>query len=236
MAAWWLGDQAKTFSARERAYRAYRASGDAVGAARMAQWVASDNLDFRGDFDVAAVWARRGLELLADHGPCAEEGYLTLTQADIALQGASDPETAQGHARHALDLARRSTTSVSRSSRSPFWAAHSSPPATPRRGCATSTSQPPSASVRGSPSPAPPAGLCATRSPRAHASATSSVRRGGAAHSTRGARCGRRGTSSASAEWRMEMCWSPAVNGVPRRTNCTARCRISPPPALLPPR
>jgi ATP/maltotriose-dependent transcriptional regulator MalT len=106
MAAWWLGDQATTFSARERAYRAYRAANDAVGAARMAQWVASDNLDFRGDFDVAAVWARRGLELLADHGPCSEEGYLTLTQADIALQGASDPETAQRHARHALDLAR----------------------------------------------------------------------------------------------------------------------------------
>jgi tetratricopeptide (TPR) repeat protein len=48
-AAWWQGDQEETLAARERAYRAYREAGDVCGAARMAMWLASDHLDFRGD-------------------------------------------------------------------------------------------------------------------------------------------------------------------------------------------
>src|SRR5918998_3577699 len=76
-AAWWQGDQDTTLSARERAYRAYRGTGDVCGAARMAMWLASDHLKFRGDDAVASAWLRRGRALLSDHGPCAEEGYIT---------------------------------------------------------------------------------------------------------------------------------------------------------------
>src|SRR5699024_3931654 len=39
-AAWWLGDEAATFAARERAFRAYREGGDVEGAATMAMWIA----------------------------------------------------------------------------------------------------------------------------------------------------------------------------------------------------
>jgi hypothetical protein len=42
-AGWWLHDGVLTIRAREAAYRAYRAAGDAVGAARAAAWVASDH-------------------------------------------------------------------------------------------------------------------------------------------------------------------------------------------------
>jgi hypothetical protein len=55
-AAWWQGDQDTTLSARERAYRAYREADDVCGAARMAMWLASDHLDFRGDDAVASAW------------------------------------------------------------------------------------------------------------------------------------------------------------------------------------
>src|SRR5918992_1571402 len=65
-AAWWQGDQEATLAARERAYRAYREVGDVGGAARMAMWVASDHLDFRGDDVVASAWLRRGRALLRD--------------------------------------------------------------------------------------------------------------------------------------------------------------------------
>src|SRR5215218_4001513 len=105
-AAWWLGDQEATFSARERAFRAYRRDGDSCAAARMAMWVASDHLDFRGDDAVASAWLRRGRALLDDHEPCAEEGYITLLEADIALLAWSDPATAERLARDALELAR----------------------------------------------------------------------------------------------------------------------------------
>jgi hypothetical protein len=59
-AAWWQGDQITTLSARERAYRANREADDMCGAARMAMWLASDHLDFRGDDAVASAWLARG--------------------------------------------------------------------------------------------------------------------------------------------------------------------------------
>ena len=55
-AAWWLDDGEAVFDARERAYRLYRDAGDVASAARMATWLASDQLDFHGAF---AVGARR---------------------------------------------------------------------------------------------------------------------------------------------------------------------------------
>lgn len=105
-AAWWLGDQAETVAARERAYRAYRDAGDKRGAARMAMWLASDHLDFRGDDAVADAWLRRGQSILRDQKPCSELGYLTVLDADIALLAKSDPTAAERLAREALELAR----------------------------------------------------------------------------------------------------------------------------------
>ena len=57
-AGYWLSDESLTFDARERAYRAYRAEGDAGGAGRVAAWLASDHLEFRGDDAVARGLAR----------------------------------------------------------------------------------------------------------------------------------------------------------------------------------
>src|SRR5919106_884175 len=105
-AAWWQGDQEATLAARERAYRAYREAGDVCGAARMAMWLASDHLDFRGDDAVASAWLRRGRALLRDQESCAELGYIMLLDADIALLAKSDPPTAERLAREALELAR----------------------------------------------------------------------------------------------------------------------------------
>lgn len=105
-AAWWLGNEDATLTARERAYRAYSEAGDACGAARMAMWLASDHLDFRGDDAVASAWLTRGRALLRDREPCSELGYITLLDADIALLAKSDPSTAERLAREALELAR----------------------------------------------------------------------------------------------------------------------------------
>ena len=106
-AAWWLGDQEATMEARERAYRGYRRAGDACGAARMAMWLGSDHLDFRGDDAVAAAWVQRGRALVAEHAPCAEQGYIELLAADIALLAQGDPGTAARIAEQALELGRR---------------------------------------------------------------------------------------------------------------------------------
>jgi ATP/maltotriose-dependent transcriptional regulator MalT len=105
-AAWWLGDQDATMAARERAYRAYRDADDPCGAARMAMWLGSDHLDFRGDDAVAAAWLRRGRAHLAGHDPCAEEGWIMLLESDLALLARADPMAAERGAREALELAR----------------------------------------------------------------------------------------------------------------------------------
>jgi ATP/maltotriose-dependent transcriptional regulator MalT len=105
-AAWWQGDQEPTLEARERAYRAYRRAGDAYGAARMAMWLASDHLDFRGDDAVASAWLRRGWDLVGDREPSAEQGNLLVMEADIALLAHADPTTAEGVARQALEVGR----------------------------------------------------------------------------------------------------------------------------------
>lgn len=105
-AAWWQGDQDATFSARELAYRRYRQSGDARGAARMAMWLASDHLDFRGDDAVCAAWLRRGRAALEGHPPCTELGFILLLEADVALLAEDDPRKAERVATAALDLAR----------------------------------------------------------------------------------------------------------------------------------
>lgn len=70
-AAWWLDDAEAVFRARERAYRLYRQKGDSAAAARMATWLAADELDFHGAAAVAGGWLRRAHRLLdpLDPGP-----------------------------------------------------------------------------------------------------------------------------------------------------------------------
>src|ERR671919_686128 len=93
-AAWWLDDADTVFDARERAYRLYRRRGEAASAARMATWLAADQLDFRGAVAVASGWLRRAGRLLEslepgpDHGWLAfHEGYIAHLSGDTAKAG-----------------------------------------------------------------------------------------------------------------------------------------------------
>ncbi len=105
-AAWWLDDAETVFAARERAYRLYREQGDAADAARMATWLAADELDFRGGAAAASGWLRRAHRLLdpleagPDHGWLAfHEGYVSHRQGDTVR--------ARELAAFAADLGRR---------------------------------------------------------------------------------------------------------------------------------
>lgn len=105
-AAWWLGDQELTLTARDRAYRGYLEAREVCPAARMAMWLASDHLDFRGDDALASAWLQRGRTLLRGSEPCSELGYILLLDADIALLAQADPSGAARLAVEALTLAR----------------------------------------------------------------------------------------------------------------------------------
>lgn len=84
-AAWWDNDGPTMFAARERAYALYRAAGDRRGAARMATWLATDHVDFRGELAVAQGWLQRARRLLdgIEHGP--EHGWLWVHDAEKKL-------------------------------------------------------------------------------------------------------------------------------------------------------
>jgi DNA-binding NarL/FixJ family response regulator len=105
-AAWWLDDADAVFAARERAYRLYRESDDTAGAARMAIWLAADQLDFRGSWAVASGWLRRAHRLLDGAEPCPEQGWLAFHEGYLA-NAAGDTETARALAARAAELGRR---------------------------------------------------------------------------------------------------------------------------------
>jgi LuxR family maltose regulon positive regulatory protein len=86
-AAWWLDQAELVFDARGRAYALYRKRGDAAGAARMATWLACDELDFRGALAVASGWLARAHRLLDPLEPGPEHGWLSFFEGYIASAG-----------------------------------------------------------------------------------------------------------------------------------------------------
>lgn len=104
--AWWRSDADALFDARERAYRAYRSAGDDLGAARMACWLGTDSVDFRGQTAVARGWLARARRLLEGHTSSLEYGWLLLHEAE-KLMYAGDTAAAVEHGTEARELARR---------------------------------------------------------------------------------------------------------------------------------
>ena len=105
-AAWWLDDGETVFAARERAYRRYRADGDGAAAARMATWLAADELDFHGAAAVASGWLQRARRLLEPLEPGSDHGWLAFHQGFVAHMG-GDGARAVELAVEAAELGRR---------------------------------------------------------------------------------------------------------------------------------
>ena len=105
-AAWWLDDASAVFANRERAYLLYRRRGDAADAARMATWLAADELDFRGGMAVAQGWLRRAHRLLDSLEPEPAHGWLAFHEGYVA-HTSGDTTTARELGRRAAELGRR---------------------------------------------------------------------------------------------------------------------------------
>src|SRR4029450_5541044 len=79
-AAWWSGKLDEAISLRERAYAAYTAAGDKLGAARMALTLEWDN-EARGSFAVANGWMANAERLLSELPEAPEHARLLLIKA-----------------------------------------------------------------------------------------------------------------------------------------------------------
>jgi tetratricopeptide (TPR) repeat protein len=105
-AGWWLHDAALTIGARERAYRAFRAAGDRAGAGRVAAWLASDFLEFRGEDAVARGWLERSHRMLDDLPEREEHGWLALNEGSFVVNVRDDLDGGAALARNATALGR----------------------------------------------------------------------------------------------------------------------------------
>ncbi len=105
-AAWWLDDEEAVFDARERAFRLYRETDDLRGAARMATWLAVDELDFHGASAVANGWLARASRLLQSVELGPDHGWLAFHQGYVARMHGDD-DRALRQAAEAADAGRR---------------------------------------------------------------------------------------------------------------------------------
>jgi hypothetical protein len=104
LAYWWLDKADATIDARERAYRMYRARGDALGAARVAEALAWDSVLFGGRMAVARGWLERAGRILADAAPAPEHAWLAVREAEVAL-AEGEPAVAREAAVRAVSIA-----------------------------------------------------------------------------------------------------------------------------------
>lgn len=84
-AAWWLDDSKTTLSAREAAYRGFRAIGDDRGAARAAATLGYDSVLFSVGAAVGRGWLTRAADLLDGRSDLPEAGWLAVREAEVAL-------------------------------------------------------------------------------------------------------------------------------------------------------
>jgi len=101
-----LNDDRLTFEAREHAYRLYLERGDKSSAARIAAYLAADNLLFRGEPAVANGWLQRAHSLIDDLEPGVDHGWLAIHEGHIAVSLEEDTAKARQLAVRAVELGR----------------------------------------------------------------------------------------------------------------------------------
>jgi class 3 adenylate cyclase len=102
-AAWWSGHADEAIALREKAFAAFTAAGDPLGASRVALLLCWDQ-EARGAFSVALGWLATAERLLAGVAESVEHARLAATQGLIALYAEGDLEKAVEIFDHAHEL------------------------------------------------------------------------------------------------------------------------------------
>ncbi|MCW2751634.1 MAG: helix-turn-helix transcriptional regulator, partial [Aeromicrobium sp.] len=100
--AWWRDDAETSLSAREAAYRGFRAAGDDPSAARAAATLGYDSILFGQGIAVGRGWLARAAALLAGRDAnLPEVGWLAVRNAEVALSVERDAPSGLKYARAA---------------------------------------------------------------------------------------------------------------------------------------
>ncbi|HXD11433.1 MAG TPA: hypothetical protein VN653_15310, partial [Anaerolineales bacterium] len=102
LALWWLNDISASHQQRTLAYRGYKSNGDLPKAARLAAWLAREQVFLRANVSAMNGWFARAFHLLDEMSPCAEVGWVKIYRASMTASA----EDKEREAREAIEIAR----------------------------------------------------------------------------------------------------------------------------------
>lgn len=105
-AAWWSGRPEEVLEVGERAYAAYLAEGNLVGAA-MAAWELCRQYIIRGSMPMVMAWMSRVEQIAADAPDSPVIGYVEVMRGMMAAEAEGDFEKGIGHLEEAVAVAER---------------------------------------------------------------------------------------------------------------------------------
>jgi ATP/maltotriose-dependent transcriptional regulator MalT len=103
LALWWLNEIGAAHEQRTLAYLGYKSRGDLPRAARLAAWLAREQVFLRANVSAMNGWFGRAYRLLEEIDPCAEVGWVNIYHASMT----ASPEGQEGIAKEAIALARQ---------------------------------------------------------------------------------------------------------------------------------
>src|ERR1041385_5710205 len=103
LALWWLNDISASHEQRTLAYLGYKSNGQLPKAARLAAWLAREQVFLRANVSAMNGWFARAFRLVDEMEPCAETGWVKIYHASMT----ASPEGQQQVAKEAIDIARK---------------------------------------------------------------------------------------------------------------------------------
>lgn len=103
LALWWLNDISASHEQRTLAYLGYKSNGNLPKAARLAAWLAREQVFLRANVSAMNGWFARAFRLLDEMELCAETGWVKIYHASMT----ASPSGQEQAAKEATDIARK---------------------------------------------------------------------------------------------------------------------------------
>jgi ATP/maltotriose-dependent transcriptional regulator MalT len=103
LALWWLNDISASHEHRRLAYLGYKSNGNLPKTARLAAWLAREQVFLRANISAMNGWFARAFRLLDEMSPCAEAGWVKIYHASMT----ASPQGQEQAARETVEIARQ---------------------------------------------------------------------------------------------------------------------------------